>query len=104
MQDEFEMSKVAKLSYFLGFQIKQLDEGVFISQSKYSKNIVKKFGLEMASIKRTLAPTHAKLSKDTGGTLVDESLYRNIIESLLYLTASRPDIALCCRRLCKISV
>ena len=92
MQDEFEMSKVAKLSYFLGFQIKQLDEGVFISRSKYAKNVVKKFGLEKVSIKRTPTPTYAKISKDTRGTLVDGSLYINITGSLLYLTISKPDI------------
>lgn len=87
------MSMVGELSYFLGFQIKQLDEGVFISQSKYAKNLVKKFGLEKTSIKRTPTPTHAKLSKDDGGTPVDEQLYRCIIGSLLYLMASRPNIA-----------
>ena len=56
------------------------------------KNLVKKFWLKKASIKRTHALTHAKLTKDNGGTLVDEQLYRSIIGSLLYLTASRPDI------------
>lgn len=85
MQDEFEMSMVGELSYFLGFQIRQLDKEVFISQSKDGKNLVKKFGLEKSSIKRTPAPTHAKLTKDSGGTPVDEQLYRSIIGSLLYL-------------------
>ena len=51
MHDKFEMSMVGELSYFLGFQIIQLDDGVLISKSKYAKNIVKKFGLEKASIK-----------------------------------------------------
>ncbi|XP_058750769.1 uncharacterized protein LOC131623763 [Vicia villosa] len=62
-------------------------------QSKYAKNIVKKFGMENASHKITPAPTHLKLSKDEKGTNVDQSLYRSMIGSLLYLTASRPDIA-----------
>ncbi|XP_058767895.1 uncharacterized protein LOC131641607 [Vicia villosa] len=63
------------------------------NESKYAKNIVKKFGMENASHKRTPAPTHLKLSKDEKGTNVDQSLYRSMIGSLLYLTASRLDIA-----------
>lgn len=93
MQTEFEMSMVGALTYFLGFQINQLDDGIFISQSKYAKGIVKKFGLVSASAKRILAPTHVKLSKDSEGSNVDENLYRCIIGSLLYLTTNRLDIA-----------
>ncbi|XP_038896459.1 uncharacterized mitochondrial protein AtMg00810-like [Benincasa hispida] len=93
MQDEFEISMVGELSYFLGFQIKQLKEGIFISQSKYAKNLVKKFGLGSARTKRTPAPTHVKMSKDSGGTNVDKSLFRSIIGSLHYLIASRPNVA-----------
>ena len=70
-----------------------LKEGILISQSKYAKNIIKKFGLEKASINQTPALTHTKLSKDSQGTPVDENLYRSIIGSLLYLIASRLDIA-----------
>ena len=93
MQSEFEMSMVGELTYFLGLQVKQMEDSIFLSQSKYAKNIVKKFGLESASHKRTPAPTHLKLSKDEKGVDVDQSLYRSMIGSLLYLTASRPDIA-----------
>ncbi|XP_050886339.1 uncharacterized protein LOC127091693 [Lathyrus oleraceus] len=69
-----------------------MDDTIFISQSKYVKNIVKKFGLESASHKRTLATTHLKLTKDEKGVDVDQSLYRSMIGSLLYLTTSRLDI------------
>src|ERR1044072_2380582 len=65
---------------------------MFISKSKYARGIVKKFGLESESHKRTPAATHIKISKDEKGEDVDQSLYRNMIGSLLYLTASRPDI------------
>ncbi|WJX73238.1 hypothetical protein P8452_57046 [Trifolium repens] len=82
MQSEFEMS----------LQIKQMKDIVSISQSKYARNIVRKFGMENASHKRTPAPTHLKLTKDEKGVNVDPSLYRSMIGSLLYLTASRPDI------------
>ncbi|KAG5038153.1 hypothetical protein JHK86_018993 [Glycine max] len=69
-----------------------MEDSIFLSQSKFAKNIAKKFGMENASHKRTPAPTHLKLSKDEAGTSVDQSLYRSMIGSLLYLTASRPDI------------
>jgi hypothetical protein len=84
-----------------------MEDTIFISQSKYAKNIVKKFGLDNASHKRTPAATHLKLSKDENGVGVDQSLYRSMIGSLLYLTASRPDfttsndfVFFCCRSLC----
>jgi hypothetical protein len=87
------MSLVGELTYFLGLQVKQSEDTVFISQSKYAKSIVKKFGLESATHKRTPAATHIKLSKDESGVDVDQCVYRSMIGSLLYLTASRPDIA-----------
>ena len=93
MQAEFEMSLMGELTYFLGLQVTQMEDSIFLSQSKYAKNIVKKFWMENASHKRTPAPTHLKLSKDTSGANMDQSLYRSMIGSLLYLTASRPDIA-----------
>ncbi|XP_050890419.1 secreted RxLR effector protein 161-like [Lathyrus oleraceus] len=92
MQSEFEMSLVGELTYFLGLQVKQVDDTIFISQSKYSKNIVKKFGIENAIHKRAPAPTHLKLTKDEKGVNMDQSLYRSMIGSLLYLIASRPNI------------
>ncbi|XP_057444286.1 uncharacterized protein LOC130736472 [Lotus japonicus] len=92
MKSEFEMSLVGELTYFLGLQVKQMEDTLFITQSKYAKGIVKKFGLENAGHKRTPAATHIKLTKDEKGTDVDPSLYRSMIGSLLYLTASRPDI------------
>ena len=49
MQAEFEMSMIGELTHFLGLQIRQQDSGIFLSQSKYAKNLVKKFGLESAS-------------------------------------------------------
>jgi hypothetical protein len=92
MQSEFEMSLVGELTHFLGLQVKQMEDTIFISQSRYAKNIVKKFGMENASHKRTTAATHLKLTKDEQGVNVDQGMYRSMIGSLLYLTASRPDI------------
>ncbi|TYK09535.1 putative mitochondrial protein [Cucumis melo var. makuwa] len=93
MKGEFEMSTVGKLTFFLGFQIKQEETDIFFSQEKYAKNLVSKFGMDKAKPKRTLAATHLKMTKDTAGEKIDSSLYQSIIESLLYLTASRSDIA-----------
>ncbi|XP_039122090.1 uncharacterized mitochondrial protein AtMg00810-like [Dioscorea cayenensis subsp. rotundata] len=93
MQEEFEMSMVGELNYFLGFQIKQCKEGIFISQTKYAQNLVKRFGLEKARHMRTPMSMNQKLTKDKHGKDVDPSLYRSMIGSLLYLIASRPDIS-----------
>ncbi|GAA0163418.1 hypothetical protein LIER_19292 [Lithospermum erythrorhizon] len=93
MEAKFEMSMVAELKYFLGFQINQMEDNIFISQVNYTKNMVKKFGLETSKAKRTPFVTHVKITKDEDGKVVDVSLYRSMIGSPLYLTASRPDIA-----------
>jgi hypothetical protein len=92
MTSTFEMSMVGELKFFLGLQIVQSKEGISISQSKYAKNLVKKFGLENASHMRTPMGSSQKLCKDEEGKSVDHTLYRSMIGSLLYLTASRPDI------------
>jgi len=92
MSREFEMSMIGELSFFLGLQIKQLKEGTFVCQSKYVKDILKKFGMEDAKPIKTPMATNGHLDLDEGGNPVDQKLYRSMIGSLLYLTASRPDI------------
>jgi len=93
MKQEFEMSMIGELNYFLGLQVKQSSEGIFISQSKYAKDLVKRFGLDGKSHARTPMSTNIKINSDLAGKLVDPTLYRSMIGSLLYLTASRSDIA-----------
>ncbi|CAM8968918.1 unnamed protein product [Rhodiola kirilowii] len=90
MQKEFKMSMVGASIFTL--QVKQKDDGIFISQSKYAKNLIKKFDFEKASHKRTPAASHLKITKDDAGTNVDQTLYRSMI-GFLYLIASTPDIA-----------
>ncbi|KAK0595647.1 hypothetical protein LWI29_008688 [Acer saccharum] len=92
MSSEFEMSMVGELNYFLGMQVKQTSMGIMLNQSKYAKNLVKRFGLENGKDFETPMSTTLKLDKDEKGKSVDQSLYRSMIGSLLYLTASRPDI------------
>jgi hypothetical protein len=86
------MSMIGELSFFLGVQIKQLKEGTFVCQSKYVKDILKKFGMEDAKPIKTPMATNGHLDLDERGKTVDLNLYRSIIGSFLYLTASRPDI------------
>ena len=93
MQERFEMSMMGELSYFLGLQVRQLEEGTFISQTKYTRELIKKFGMEKSSPTSTPMSPSIKLDKDEEGQNVDMTAYRGIIGSLLYLTASRPDIS-----------
>jgi hypothetical protein len=92
MIHKFEMSMMGELKYFLGFQIKQLQEGTFIRQTKYIKDILKKFGMNNAKPIKTPMGTNGHLDLDTGGKSVDQKVYRSMIGSLLYLCASQPDI------------
>ncbi|GKC70358.1 putative ribonuclease H-like domain-containing protein [Tanacetum coccineum] len=106
MHKKFHMSSMGELTFFLGLQVKQKEDGIFISQDKYVTEILKKFGF--TDVKTANAPmeTHKPLLKDADGEDVDEHLYRSMIGSLTYLTSSRPDImfAVWCRlvsRQCK---
>jgi hypothetical protein len=91
---KFEMSMMGELKYFLGFQVKQLQEGTFISQTKYTQDILNKFGMKDAKSIKTPIGTNGHLDLDTGGKSVDQKVYQSMIGSLLYLCASRPDIML----------
>ena len=92
MQDEFEMSMMGELKFFLGIQINQCKDGVYVHQSKYTKELLKKFKLEDCKVMNTPMHPTCNLSKEDEGAKVDQKLYRGMIGSLLYLTASRPDI------------
>jgi hypothetical protein len=94
MIQKFEMSMMGELKYFLGFQVKQLQEGTFISQTKYIQDILTKFGMKDAKPIKTPMRTNGHLDLDTGGKSVDQKVYRSMIGSLLYLCASQPDIML----------
>jgi len=84
---------IGELAYFLGMQVKQTSEGIFISQAKYAKDLVKRFGLDGKSYACTPMSTNVKISVDLTSKQVDPTLYRSMIGSLFYLTASRLDIA-----------
>ncbi|GJV83453.1 putative ribonuclease H-like domain-containing protein [Tanacetum coccineum] len=92
MQSRFQMSSMGELTFFLGLQVKQNKEGIFISQDKYVAEILKKF--DLVNVKAAITPMETKLplTKDEEAFDVDVHLYRSMIGSLMYLTASRPDI------------
>ncbi|WVZ98520.1 hypothetical protein U9M48_043950 [Paspalum notatum var. saurae] len=92
MATEFEMSMIGELTFFLGFQIKQLEEGTFIYQEKYTRDLLKKFKMDNYKPIETPMSTNTKLDIDESCIKVDQTLYRSTIGSLLYLCASRPDI------------
>jgi hypothetical protein len=94
MTNRFEMFMMEVLTFFLGFQIKQAKGGTFISQTKYTRDILKKFGMDKAKPIKTPMGTNGHLNLDLGGTSVDQKVYHSMIGFLLYLCASRPDIML----------
>ena len=100
MQSRYQMSMMGEMNYFLGLEVKQTDDGIFINQSKYTKNLLKNFNLQYCAVVATPMATATKLDLDEGA-VVDVTDYRGMIGSLLYLTASRPYImystSLCAR-------
>jgi hypothetical protein len=92
MQNEFEMSLLGELSFFLGLQICQSNQGIFISQTKYIREMLKRFGMEDCKPIITPMQTSCKLRKDDDSKYTNQRQYRSMIGSLLYVTASRPDV------------
>ncbi|GJY29379.1 putative ribonuclease H-like domain-containing protein [Tanacetum coccineum] len=92
MHKRFQMSSMGELTFFLGLQVKQQPDGIFISQDKYVADILKKFDFWSIRTATTPIESNKPLVKDEDGVDVDVHVYRSMIGSLMYLTASRPDI------------
>ncbi|GJV03045.1 retrovirus-related pol polyprotein from transposon TNT 1-94 [Tanacetum coccineum] len=92
MTTKFKMSMMGHMSFFLGLQISQSPRGIFLNQSKYASEIIKKYGLLTSDSVDTPVVEKNKLDKDLQGTPVDAILYCGMIRSLMYLTSSRPDL------------
>jgi hypothetical protein len=92
MSREFEMSMMGELQFFLGLQIKQSKEGTFVHQAKYTKDIVRKLKMEGSKAMTTPMSMTTALAAYEECEHVDQKEYRSMIGSLLYLTATRPDI------------
>ena len=79
MSKEFEISKIGELTFFLSFQIKQMREGIFIFQEKYTKDLLKRFKMDECKPIKTPMPSNGHLDLDEGGKTVDQTLYRSMI-------------------------
>ena len=97
MSKKSEMSMMSELKFFLGLQIKQTKEGIFVSQTMYTKDLFKKFNMQESKDMKTPMPTSGHLDLTKHGKSVDQKVYRSMIGSLLYLCASRLDIMLSVR-------
>ncbi|XP_070013748.1 uncharacterized mitochondrial protein AtMg00810-like [Nicotiana sylvestris] len=99
---EFEMSMMGELNFFLGLQVKQSTKRTFISQQKYIEELLKRFDMEASKVIDTPIATATRLDMDKSGSPVNQTMYRGIVGSLLYLTASMLDIifsvGLCARK------
>nr|GFA75976.1 retrovirus-related Pol polyprotein from transposon TNT 1-94 [Tanacetum cinerariifolium] len=92
MHKKFQMSAMGELNFFLGLQVLQKEDGIFLSHDKYVGDILKKFGYSDVRSSNTPMDKEYPWGKDETGKVVDLHLYRSMIGSLMYLTASRPDI------------
>lgn len=92
MESEFEMSMMGELTFFLGLQIKQEEDGTKVHQQKYLEDVLRKYDMNGSKSISTPSSPADTLSKETSSPKIDPTKYRGMIGSLLYLTASRPDI------------
>ncbi|GKA85966.1 retrovirus-related pol polyprotein from transposon TNT 1-94 [Tanacetum coccineum] len=92
MSSKFQMSMMGQMSFFLGLQVSQSPRGIFINQSKYALEILTKYGMDTSDPVDTPMVDRSKLDEDPLGILVDQTRFRGMVGSLMYLTASRPDL------------
>nr|GEV32496.1 hypothetical protein [Tanacetum cinerariifolium] len=88
----FEMSMIGEMKFFLGLQVNQFSNGIFINESKYILDILKRFGIDNCDTVPTHMVEQAKLKLDLVRKPVDYTDYQSMIGSLMYVTSSRPDI------------
>jgi isopentenyldiphosphate isomerase len=86
------MSMMGELTFFLGIQVKQTKQSTFVHQTKYTKDVMKKFNMNELKAVSTPMSTTTSLDSDENDEVVDQREYRSMIGSLLYLTATQPDI------------
>ncbi|GJV58511.1 retrovirus-related pol polyprotein from transposon TNT 1-94 [Tanacetum coccineum] len=94
MCSKFKMSMMGKISFFLGLQISQSPRGIFLNQSKYALESLKKYEMESCDPVDTLMVEKSKLDEDTQGKAIDPTHYRGMVGTLMYFTSSRPDLGL----------
>lgn len=92
MKKEFDMSDLGKMRFFLGVEVMQCTEGIYISQRKFAKEVLERFGMERSNFVNNPIVPGAKLVKDEKGVKVDATEYKQMVGSLMYLTVTRPDL------------
>ncbi|GJY08858.1 retrovirus-related pol polyprotein from transposon TNT 1-94 [Tanacetum coccineum] len=92
MNSKFQMSMMGQMSFFLGLQVSQSPGGIFINQAKYALETLKKYGMDLSDPVDTPMVDRLKLDEDLLGIPVDQTRFRGMVGSLMYLTASRPDL------------
>ncbi|GJR07679.1 retrovirus-related pol polyprotein from transposon TNT 1-94 [Tanacetum coccineum] len=92
MSSKFQMSMMGQMSFFLGLQVSQSPGGIFINQAKYALETLKKYGMDLSDPVDTPMVDRLKLDEDLMGIPVDQTRFRGMVGSLMYLTASRPDL------------
>jgi hypothetical protein len=92
MENEFQMSMMGELTFFLGIQVKKTKQGTFVHQAKYTKDLIKKFGMTNAKSVSTRMSTMTALDPNEDGEAINQREYKSMISSLFYLTTTRSDI------------
>ncbi|XP_050902735.1 uncharacterized mitochondrial protein AtMg00810-like [Lathyrus oleraceus] len=92
ISNEFEMTDMGIMAYYLGIEVKQEDRGIFITQEGYAKEVLKKFKMDDTNLVGTPMECGSKLSKHENGEIMDPTLYKSLVGSLRYLTSTRPNI------------
>jgi hypothetical protein len=92
MESEFQMSMMEELTFFLGIQVKQMKQGTFVHQTKYTNDLMKKFNMAELKPLSTLMSSATSLGPDEDDEAIDQREYKSIVSSLLYLTVTRSDI------------
>nr|GEU31923.1 retrovirus-related Pol polyprotein from transposon TNT 1-94 [Tanacetum cinerariifolium] len=94
MCSKFKISMMGKISFFLGLQISQSPRGIFLNQSKHALESLKKYGMKSSDPVDTPTVEKSKLDENPQGKAIDPTHYRRMVGTLMYLTASRPDVTL----------
>ena len=92
MMMEFEMSDLGKMKHFLGVEVKQSVNGIFVCQKRYAREVLARFGMEESNAVRNPIVPGTKLTKDENGEKVDATIFKQLVGSLMYLTVTRPDL------------
>ncbi|XP_022033008.1 uncharacterized mitochondrial protein AtMg00810-like [Helianthus annuus] len=93
MVNEFEMTDIGQLNYFLGLEVTQRKDGTFVGRHKYARDLLNRFGMSKCKIATTPMNVNEKLQLEDGGAAADEYQFRSLVGGLIYLAHSRPDIA-----------